>query len=95
MTQVKSIRGSFYTRVARAFYGTDEEPAKRARTARELTSNEKLIARRMARKPECTYADIHKALNWPQPLNTLRIKLKKLNIYAPGMTSWGNVRRFD
>ena len=76
MTQVKSVMGK-QARMARAIAGTEYSMPKSGR--RDLTSNEKRIARHMAHKG-ATVHDIALAINWTMNEVTLWQKLKAINI---------------
>jgi hypothetical protein len=86
MTQVHSVltrRG----RLLRALIGHSEAlrlPDKRSRT---LTSNELRLARHMARDPRCSAHDVARAIKWTGRIETLRKKLKAVNIYCVGSST--------
>ena len=72
-------------RLARAIAGHDEKPGFKPR--RDLTSEEKRIARRMVHKGATT-PEIARAINWPMTVYSLYIKLKAINIKPKG--AWTN-----
>ena len=72
-------------RLARVIAGHDEKPGFKPR--RDLTSEEKRIARHMAHKGATT-PEIAQAINWPLHWRTLLIKLKAINIKPKG--AWTN-----
>ena len=88
MTQVKSVMSKM-ARINRAIAGTDDVPSMRTMNRRDLTSEEKRIARSMARK-EATTEQIAKAIKWPYTVGNLGKKLRSINIH-PG--SVGRTRK--
>ena len=73
------------TRLFRAVAGYDEKPSRSHR--RDLTSEEKRIARHMAHKGATT-PEIAQAINWSMTVHSLCSKLKAINIKPKG--AWTN-----
>ena len=86
MTQVKSVMSKM-ARINRAVTGMGE--SSRAHLRRELTSEEKRIARNMARK-DATTEQIAEAIKWPYTLGYLGKKLRSINIHTG---SFGRTRK--
>lgn len=77
LTTVKSVMGQ-RARMARAIAGQDDFIVRR-RPRRELTSNEKKLARHLAHDG-LSYDEIAQRLNWPLGIFSLRKKLNAINI---------------
>jgi hypothetical protein len=82
MTQVKSVM-SRRARLARAIAGQEREylPRRGVPLRRNLTSQQKLKARHMARSGKNT-AQIAEAIGWPFTLDLLRCRLREINIHC-------------